>query len=88
MCLKRAIIGCLIKTLWQINFNQNLPGLLGGDELEEEQSTNCERHWAGGAGAGGAGGAGGGGGVQPESETPVENVQAQVPQQSCKFLYI
>ena len=85
MCLKRAIIGCLIKNLWQINFNQNLPGLLGGDELEEEQSTNCERHWAG---EGGGAGGGGGGGVQRESETPVENVQAQVPQQSCKFLYI
>ena len=64
-------------------FNKKLPGLHGGDELEEEQSTKCERHWAGGAGGGG-----GGGGVPPESETPVENVQAQVPQQSCKFLYI
>ena len=71
-----------------LHFNQKPPGLHGGDELEEEQSTKCERHWAGGAGAGGAGGGGGGGGVQPESETPVENVQAQVPQQSCKFLYI
>ena len=51
---------------------QTFPGLPDGDQLEEEQPRHCDRHWAEGG----------------EPETPAEDVQAQVPRQSCKFLFI
>ena len=65
----------------------NIPGLPGGDQLEEEQSTDFEWHWAAEGGAGGAGGSGDAW-DQREQDAQAEDVQAQVPQQSCKFLYI